>query len=1111
MQLPHSLPAFSFWAALLASAAAATCGKVDKLALQLPRPIQPEYAGFVVPSSEGIAGAPMFSDECLQIKTQGGGPNYDPLHELKAGKADLAIAEGAYVAQKIASGEQLTIVAGYYQKNGLVWIGMNKTLYPTLQELAFKKVGVGCCGYDLAFPAIMKQAKRTVPTTKVSQNEMSMQLLISGDLDLVSAMVYDELARPLQVLDKSSNFLKQQSELYVLNPESYGLTLVHNVLVVETAKLPAMRAKIVRFLKVVTKTWHFCRSNEVACASAFSEYGVPTAHHLWQMREVNRFVFPALAGYGLGVLSLERWAAMNAWLVTTGALTAAVSNTVVDNTLALDAGALNDISQWAPFTKGGLFFCADYGSGTYRICNGNEHTLCKAGEEPSGRADYACKLCQPGRFAPKHLRMNTCLVCPSGRYSRTSGQSECDSCTPGRYWVATSIPKVSITECTSCPMGLFSNEAGASACRPCGNGSIASKTGTTECERCPLGRYADTTSQSACKACSHVMATLLLGSTSQKECVCPQGTYRSLQNSSACLPCPEGMACNVNSLAVNLMTVAADPMGKISRASIGEFPRLLPGYFSERSKPFSVYLCKEDRSCPGDEPQRCGKDMTGLACGKCKAGYFRDGPECLKCSGIDEEDFNYPLLQVVCGPFVVMMLYYFFRNGRQDWGKWWNEVASCAFTLIFHYQVLGLLWYTFLQYPDVLNSMMMYWTYLVDISSMLRLSCSKYGDFHNSLLVRETAPGLLLAVFLLTYGIGLAIGKCMSAVKQQPKDDGTVQGPLLEYWFPLQANLVSNLYFAIFQTFYIAICFVSLQLFMCYKHPTGDYSLLFAPEVFCYSSEDWKGMVTESIFAILAHIAAPIAGFAYVVIVAPSRFHKIGFRERWKFLFIKFKPESFWWGVFHMLRTLLLCLTLVFSQRGSRQVYYIFIMLLVYVGLLVSWFPWRHRTANLFDLLVTCLLLFFCALSAPFSRRYGWLDDELAEFATAVTFSPIVVVVLLVGRVGWSKLSARSVKKRKAKKLELAADCRAVFTKLVGLSKADAQAFVQRISAQDRDVLRNACGVIVAELLGHQPGSIGLPWRLVHGDPHKSGARTWSPASASVGASAAAPTTSQVI
>jgi ABC-type nitrate/sulfonate/bicarbonate transport system substrate-binding protein len=1074
-------------AACTPQAAAANCTQVDQLSLQLPRPIQPEYAGFVVPNSEHITGAPSFADECLQVKVQGGGTGFDPLQELKDGKADLAIAEGSYVAQQISKGEALTVVAGYYQKNGLVWIGKNKSHFPSLQALASKKVGVWCCGYDLAFPAIMSTAQNTITTSKIAQNPQSLQQLISGDVDLASAMVYDELGRLLQTVDPNTNFLKQQSELYVLNPESYGLTLVHNVLVVKTSELTSMRQKIVRFLKVVTKTWNFCRRNEAECASAFSEYGIATPHHLWQMREINRFIFPALPGYGLGVLSLERWAAMNKWLVASGALGSAVSNNVVDNTLVLEAGALEDISQWTPSTDG-VFFCAQYGSTSPRLCQGNEHTLCPSGQEPTGPTDNTdCKKCGPGRFATSAARMNTCLVCPSGRYSRTSGQSECNLCQPGRFWASTptTLINASASDCTLCAVGRFANGEGMTECMSCGQGTSASKEGTSECDRCPFGRYGDATAQSECKLCQASKSTMMLGAVSPNECVCKHGFYQS-QQGSVCKPCPEGMSCKRNSLEKTLLQLAADP--SLDPSGAGEFPRLQPGYYSLRSKPFVVYQCKDDKNCPGNVPEQCSGAMHGLACGQCDDGYYRDGSKCLKCTPTDESPFNYPLLQVIFGPLVVLVMYFFMRHGK-NWGNWVNELASCTFTLAVHYQIIGIFLFTFAQYPDFLASVLTPFTYLVDIPNILRLSCSGYEDFRNSLIVKETAPALMLAIVALTYGVCYCIGQVFPLL-------GIEDTLGVRRVFPLQANLVINLYFAIFHTFFVTVCFIALQFFMCYEHPSGDWSLLFGPEVLCYVSAEWNGMITESIFAILGLIVAPILGFSYILWLAPSRFHDAGFRERWKFLFIKFKPESYSWGIVHMLRTLLLCLTLVFSQKGNRQIYYMFIMLLVYVAGLVFWFPWRHRSANLFDLVVSCMLLFFCALSIPFSTSHGWIDDNISDLATAVTFSPLVLVVVLLLWIGWRRLSPGSISAQEANMEDLAARCRAVFAKFVSLPSKGAQEFMHNLSAQDRDVMRSACAVIVAELLGHQPGETGLPWRLVHEEP-KSGALTWSPANVS--------------
>jgi len=564
----------------------------------------------------------------------------------------------------------------------------------------------------------------------------------------------------------------------------------------------------------------------------------------------------------------------------------------------------------------------------------------------------------------------------------------------------------------------------------------------------------------------------------------------------------EGMLCGPNSLEQNLLAVVANPS---LSTQVGQFPRVLPGYHTLSSAPLDVYLCKGDDVCPGGLPESCGPNMKGLACGQCQAGYYRDGSKCYKCAEIDESTvFNYPLVQIIFGPVVVFILYVGMRNSREDWGSWWNELCSSLFTFFVHYQIIGLLVFTFLQYPDELRSMMMHWSYLVDIPAALRLSCSNYADFRNLFIVKETAPAVLLVIFAITWFLAFLFGHCMRCCCGAPIQEGSRApdafknpGNFCLYLFPFKADVLFNIYLAIFHTFYFCICFIALQLFMCYEHPMKDWSLLLAPEVICYGSEEWKGMLTESVLAILVYIVLPIAAFKYVILLAPTQFHKVVFQTRWKFLFIKFKPDSFWWGVFTMLRTLAICLTLVFSEIGSRQVYYIIVLLLFYTALLVVWWPWRHRSANLFDLLTSCLLIFFCALSVPYSRKADWLEDQLAEWSAATTFSPMIVLALLLCYGAFSRYRTSELTKTKAHPRELAEDCRAAFTKFVALHKSDEQArdepkaeaqhsicaeeFVRKLSQQDRDILRHGCSVIIGELLGHQPGP-SLPWRLVHQD-----------------------------
>jgi ABC-type nitrate/sulfonate/bicarbonate transport system substrate-binding protein len=1100
-----------------------SCSQIDTLTIQLPRPSQPEFAGFVVPSLD-ITGAPKFSDECLRVIVQGGGNNFNPIEEL-AERADVALAEGSWAAKLIQSGFQLKIIAGYYQKEGLVWVGFKKLA--SLQELAFKKVGMWKYGYSYPLEALLSKQTPPVPFTTVDQDPISMEQLETGTIDLASAMIYDNLGRPLQKVLTTTDFPRQLSDLHILDPAKHGFTDVHNVLLVRPAKLATHRARIVRFLKVVTKTWLFCRDNEAACASAFSEYSTVPPQYQWQMREVNKFIFPSPIGHGLGVTSHDRWNAMNAWMVSGGLLTSAISSSVIDNSLVLEAGALKDISVWRPISSGSLEFCANYGSGDagLRICQGFESQHCPAGMEPVN--ETACQKCGIGRYTPAAQRMNTCKVCPSGRSSTTVGASECALCPSGRFWENSGGQNVTMAECKSCPAGRYTNAVGASQCRSCEKGFFTDKMGSMECLRCPRGKYMDTAGGVQCTPCKEGMDTLMMASISLSVCVCPEGTYEALDGHT-CIGCPLGMSCATNSkldillgiangsistqapspavTVANTSNASTPPVSAAPNATVlGNFPLLRPGYWSANVDPMFIYLCKHTRSCPGKYPNQCAHNSQGVACSQCQAGYYQDGEQCLECTGMDESAFNYPIIQLIFGPPVILILYFAMRDAREEWGSWWNEICNIVFIGFAFYQITGLIQLTFVEYPDALASILTQFSYVVDIAGILRLDCSKYAEFHYELVIKETFPVFMMVLFVLVFVVCTLVYKLAAPcgyaeAKEQKLEMETVGAcfPQMLRVCPMKVDHMVNLYFAIFHTFYLAIAFISLELFMCYQHPNKKYSLYFASEVICYDTDEWKGMLTEGVLDILLYIVFPFIGFSYIILMAPVRFHQFSFRSRWKFLFIKFKPDCYWWSVFHMLRSLLLCIILVLTQESARQVYLMGTLNLAYGILLVIRFPWRHRTANLFDLLVTCALLFFYTMSASFNRRVPWLDDQIAELAVTLTFSPFVVVFCLVLWVGW-RASKNQANKTKKMKSELAENCRKVFARFVGHEKAEEkaelQAFVRQLPQQDRDVLYAAAAVIVAELLGHQPGSFAFerfPWRLVHKE-QKLGARKWMP------------------
>ena len=93
--------------------------------------------------------------------------------------------------------------------------------------------------------------------------------------------------------------------------------------------------------------------------------------------------------------------------------------------------------------------------------------------------------------------------------------------------------------CLACPEGTASSSTG---CLRCDTGRYSDSTGQTRCFDCRAGRYADETGSTSCKDCPAGRWSTVIGATSNATCnqVCPPGTFSLVQGSfqeSDCLPC----------------------------------------------------------------------------------------------------------------------------------------------------------------------------------------------------------------------------------------------------------------------------------------------------------------------------------------------------------------------------------------------------------------------------------------------------------------------------------------------------------------------------------------------------------------------------------------------
>ena len=152
---------------------------------------------------------------------------------------------------------------------------------------------------------------------------------------------------------------------------------------------------------------------------------------------------------------------------------------------------------------------------------------CDPGQSNTG----VCTPCAAGSYLPGwNFPTTTCLACPIGQFSGTTGSSSCTPCAPGSYADGTGS-----RNCTPCAPGSYADGTGSRSCTPCAPGSYADGTGSSSCTPCAPGRFADGTGSTSCTSCAVGKAA---GGTGSSACTaCPLGSFATLPGLATCTSC----------------------------------------------------------------------------------------------------------------------------------------------------------------------------------------------------------------------------------------------------------------------------------------------------------------------------------------------------------------------------------------------------------------------------------------------------------------------------------------------------------------------------------------------------------------------------------------------
>ncbi|CAJ1374394.1 unnamed protein product [Effrenium voratum] len=624
-----------------------------------------------------------------------------------------------------------------------------------------------------------------------------------------------------------------------------------------------------------------------------------------------------------------------------------------------------------------------------------------------------------GAFLDNRTDAAGCGLCPAGRASEevvdvTGRTFRCAQCPPGHFQ-----SKTYSTSCERCPKGSYSNSYGNVECQYCGQGFYEEQEAQTSCTKCPASR-----------------TTQLLGAISLASCVC---TESHIDDGGVCTFCGDGLSCPLGSTLSLLQSV---------NDTGAQLPHVLGGYHSDPAAPLQVYKC-QDNFCPGGSPGTCKGGRQGLTCGDCPADHYWASNECTRCGAVMWA-WILALVTVVVGIF---RSYYLLTSSYTAKASVMGCTTASLGMMLALFQNLGVLSMVDVKWPDEVSNLLAFASIFTFNLDALGFSCLSHGNVY-----RYTGTALFFLVVVLALPATGVVTQLLLVMKKrglawEKFKTYSTTGQFLQVSFTTMAN-------------------VGLMPFMCYKHPTGEESVLKYTEVLCGSGEHLVMQIVGSLVVLLAGLF--FSGSCFAAWVAPSLSGRPSLAAI-RFLVFRFRPDVWWFGVILLARGPLLSLPAVVATDMPALTLALMLGILLASLVLQVWFlPWKSPILNLVDAATVSSMVMLLAISLGLADTAG--DVELLRACATIassTMISIMVFMLLLSAVALVQRHAMgSQQEMWLLNLGRLPDANDLFTNLTHIAESISQdsrtkqmvSSLEKLSVYDLNVVMRAIDVLADDL-----------------------------------------------
>ena len=276
-----------------AAAEQAAAPEPDDIKIVLQWVIQAQFAGYFAALDNGF-----YDDENLNVEIQSGGPDILPVQLVAAGGAELAVQPFAILLSARDQGIDVVAVAQVFERSAYRLVSWTDSNIMSPEDWAGLKIGVWA-GHEMVSATINKfgltEGGDEDQVELIGQG-FDMQLLLTRQVDMASAMIYNEFAQLIAAGNPADEFR-------VVDFADHDTNTLEDALIArgEWLEDEANQDIVTRFLRASARGWALCADDPAACVEIVLKYGpaLPRSHQTWMMNEINKLMWPSTKGWGV--------------------------------------------------------------------------------------------------------------------------------------------------------------------------------------------------------------------------------------------------------------------------------------------------------------------------------------------------------------------------------------------------------------------------------------------------------------------------------------------------------------------------------------------------------------------------------------------------------------------------------------------------------------------------------------------------------------------------------------------------------------------------------------------------------------------------------------------